>query len=140
MADAMERWPNSGENNETVSSKSLTLVHASTYLSEHQGFTLAHNSIKGMYATFADNPDRGERFGRFATGFGLETEELLENYPWAEKATMVDVGGSHGGVSIRIAEKFPNMTCVVQDLPDTAAEGSSRLPADLKDRVSFMAQ
>ncbi|KAI1367594.1 S-adenosyl-L-methionine-dependent methyltransferase [Xylaria arbuscula] len=120
MADAMEKWPNSEENNET-------------------GFALANNSTKSMFDIFADHPDRAERFGRFFSGSTLATEELLSNYPWAEKATMVDVGGSHGSVAISIAERFPNMTCVVQDLPDTAAEGSSQLPDYLKDRITFMA-
>jgi trans-aconitate methyltransferase len=93
-----------------------------------------------MFDIFADNPSRAERFGRFFTGSTLPTDELLDEYPWAEKATMVDVGGSHGSVAISIAERFPNMTCTVQDLPDTVAEGESRLPTHLKDRVTFMAQ
>ncbi|KAI1110868.1 S-adenosyl-L-methionine-dependent methyltransferase [Nemania sp. NC0429] len=61
------------------------------------------------------------------------------NDAWAEKATMVDVGGSHGSVAIHVAERFPNMSCVVQDLPDTVADGESRLPPHLKGRVTFMA-
>jgi hypothetical protein len=95
-----------------------------------------------MYDIFADNPDRGDRFGRFFSKPDpiVRADSLLDNYPWSEKATMVDVGGSHGSVAISIAERFANMSCVVQDLPDTVAEGEARLPANLRDRVTFMAQ
>ncbi|KAI1123316.1 S-adenosyl-L-methionine-dependent methyltransferase [Nemania abortiva] len=122
MADAMEKWPNSEENNET-------------------GFSLANNSSKGMYDIFADNPDRGERFGRYFSKPEpvAAPDEILDHYPWSGKVTMVDVGGSHGAVAIGIAKRFPNIKCTVQDLPETAAEGASRLPADLRDRVTFMA-
>ncbi|KAI1264672.1 S-adenosyl-L-methionine-dependent methyltransferase [Xylariaceae sp. FL1019] len=120
MADAMERWPNSEENNQT-------------------GFALANNSDQSMFGIFAAHPDRGDRFGRFFSGPDIATRELLEQYPWADKATMVDVGGSHGSVAIRVAERFSNMTCIVQDLPDTIANRDSKLSEHLKDRVSFMA-
>ncbi|KAI0602839.1 S-adenosyl-L-methionine-dependent methyltransferase [Biscogniauxia sp. FL1348] len=120
MADAMEKWPNSEEANET-------------------GFSLANNSNKSMFDIFAENPDRGERFGMYFSKPNESADGLLDNYPWESKATMVDVGGSHGSVAIGIAKRFPNMKCIVQDLPDTVAEGSARLPAGLQDQVTFMA-
>ncbi|KAI1651918.1 S-adenosyl-L-methionine-dependent methyltransferase [Daldinia loculata] len=120
MADALEKWPNSEENNET-------------------GFALANNSNKSMYDILAEYPERGERFGRYFSQPGSTDDGIFGNYPWAEKTTMVDVGGSHGSVAIGIAERYPNMKCFVQDLPDTVAEGASRLPAELRDRVTFMA-
>ncbi|OTA92758.1 hypothetical protein M434DRAFT_31515 [Hypoxylon sp. CO27-5] len=115
MADAMEKWPNSEENNET-------------------GFALANNSNKSMYGILADNPDRAERFGMYFSQPNESADGILNNYPWEDKDTMVDVGGSHGSVAIGIAKKFPNIKCVVQDLPGTVAEGASRLPAELQDR------
>ncbi|KAL7621383.1 hypothetical protein AAE478_008705 [Parahypoxylon ruwenzoriense] len=120
MADAMERWPNSEENNET-------------------GFSLANNSNKSMFDIFGENLDRAERFGTYFSRSGDAGDALLDNYPWASKDVVVDVGGSHGSVAIRIAERFPNIKCVVQDLPDTIADGASKLPAGLRDRVTFMA-
>ncbi|KAI1771117.1 S-adenosyl-L-methionine-dependent methyltransferase [Hypoxylon cercidicola] len=119
-ADAMEKWPNSEESNQT-------------------GFTLANNSDKSMYDILAENPDRAERFGKYFSQPNESADGLLDNYPWKGKETMVDVGGSHGSVAISIAQRFPNMKCIVQDLPDTASEGASRLPASLQDRVTFMA-
>ncbi|KAI1345640.1 S-adenosyl-L-methionine-dependent methyltransferase [Xylaria sp. FL0043] len=116
-----EFWP-AGENNET-------------------GFALANNSNKGMFDIFANNQYRADRFGRYFSKPDPDptNDGILENYPWGEKATMVDVGGSHGNVAINIAETFPNMKCIVQDLPDTVVEGASYLPKHMQGRVAFMA-
>lgn len=65
---------------------------------------------------------------------------LLDNYPWDQKCTMVDVGGSHGSIPISVAERFPNMKCFVQDLPGVIEEGKSRLPDTLQGRIEFMDQ
>ena len=51
----------------------------------------------------------------------------------------MDVGGSHGEYSIAVAQRFPSMKCIVQDLPNVIGRAESLLPSDLKDRVSFMA-
>ncbi|KAI2467442.1 S-adenosyl-L-methionine-dependent methyltransferase [Annulohypoxylon bovei var. microspora] len=120
MVDAMEKWPNSEENNET-------------------GFSLAHNSDKGLYDTLAENPDRAKRFGTYFFA-DIDPPNLLpDNYPWVGNEKVVDVGGSHGTMSISLAKRFPNIKCVVQDLPVNAEEGAARLPTELKDRVTFMA-
>ncbi|KAI1846473.1 hypothetical protein JX266_007370 [Neoarthrinium moseri] len=137
MADAMERWPNSEESNETVRFFDLDARVERRLIS--QGFALANNSNKGMFDIFVDNPERAARFGLYFSKPDQTADGLLDDYPWAGLNTMVDVGGSHGSVAIGIAERFPNMKCVVQDLPDTVAEGASRLPAALHGQVSFMA-
>lgn len=93
-----------------------------------------------MFDIFADQPDRADRFGHYFSKPDPTADGLLDDYPWADKKTMVDVGGSYGSVAIRIAERFPNMKCSVQDLPDTVAEGASLLPVALRDRATFMAQ
>ncbi|KAI9703100.1 MAG: hypothetical protein M1820_005972 [Bogoriella megaspora] len=119
-ADAMEKWPNSEENNET-------------------GFALANNSDKSMYEIFTESPERADRFGMYFSKADEPPHLLLDNYPWAEKTSMVDVGGSHGSIAISIAEKFPAIKCTVQDFPDTVSEGAARLPSSLRGRVDFMA-
>ncbi|KAI1084347.1 S-adenosyl-L-methionine-dependent methyltransferase [Whalleya microplaca] len=120
MADAMEKWPNSEENNET-------------------GFSLANNTNKSMFDYFADHPERAARFGML---FSLNEEPLHllhDGYPWESKMSVVDVGGGHGTIAISLAKRFPHLKCTVQDLPATVAEGASQLPEALRDRVSFMA-
>ncbi|KAI0975394.1 S-adenosyl-L-methionine-dependent methyltransferase [Xylaria arbuscula] len=104
-----------------------------------QGFTLSNNNNKSIFSIFADEPERGDRFGRYFSGFDFAVDRLLEEYPWAEKTTVVNVGGSHSSVAISITERFPNIKCVVQDLPNTISKRASLLPAYLHDRVSFMA-
>lgn len=93
----------------------------------------------------AKEPGRLERFanamGMFSKGPGYSPRWLLENYPWNRigAGTVVDVGGSNGDYSIPIAQEFPRIKCVVQDLPEVVLKAEPRLPADLRDRVSFMA-
>jgi len=76
------------------------------------------------------------------TGEGYELSYLLDNYDWASldanSATLVDIGGSHGFVCVALAERFPNMKFVVQDLQKTIASAPP-LEGDLAERIKFMA-
>lgn len=92
------------------------------------------------------SPEAAKQFSNgmnfFQTFPGLEPEHLLEAFDFSsleQDALMVDIGGSHGGVSFFVARSCPNMRCIVQDLPVTIAKVASGLPEDLKERVSFMA-
>jgi 16S rRNA G1207 methylase RsmC len=93
-----------------------------------------------MFDIFAQDPARGARFGMLFSRADEPSSMLLDNYPWSDIQTFIDVGGSHGSIAIGLANRFPQVKCVVQDLPDTVAEGIARLPVQLKDRVTFMAQ
>ncbi|KAF2735515.1 S-adenosyl-L-methionine-dependent methyltransferase [Polyplosphaeria fusca] len=121
VADALEKWPGSEENNET-------------------GFSLVNNSSKSLYDILAADPVRNARFGMLFNRPDEPLDLIIENYPWQDFNSVVDVGGSHGAVAIAIAEKFPHMKCIVQDLPETVKEGAARLPVKLEDRVEFMVQ
>ena len=76
----------------------------------------------------------------FNTGPGMEPTHLLDHYPWHTlgKATVVDVGGAYGSVSIALAERFPALVCVVQDRPEVVAEARSRMTQNSTGQVSFM--
>ena len=65
---------------------------------------------------------------------------LVNNFDFGSigQGTIVDVGGSHGQVSIAIAQKYPDVKCIVQDLPDVITGLESRLPDGLKGRVHGM--
>ncbi len=65
---------------------------------------------------------------------------LIDNFDFGSigHGIIVDVGGSHGQVSIEIARKHPNVKCIIQDLADTIAGLESRVPEDLKNRISGM--
>ena len=77
----------------------------------------------------------------FTTGKGYEPEQLINNYPWNElgTATVVDVGGSQGEISIAIAQSFPLLSCIVQDRPEVIADKEATVPMELRNRVTFMA-
>jgi hypothetical protein len=93
-----------------------------------------------MYDIFSENPARAEKFGKLFSQVDEPPHLLLDSYPWEDVGTFVDVGGSHGSIAISIAKQFPSVKCIVQDLPDTVAEGAARLPSELKERVTFQAQ
>jgi hypothetical protein len=68
-----------------------------------------------MFDFFEDHPERMSRFKdgmSFLSTFpGLEPSYTVKAYDWASlgKATVVDVGGSHGLVSIALAKEFPDL-------------------------------
>lgn len=72
---------------------------------------------------------------------GFETTRVVDSFDWAavKNGTVVDVGGSHGYVSIELARKFPSLRFIVQDQEKVIIEVSSMVPEDVADRVSFMA-
>jgi hypothetical protein len=87
---------------------------------------------------------RVERFAAamslFSKGPGYSPKWLLENYPWdlIGAGTVVDIGGSNGEYSIPIVQKFPEMKCIIQDLPGVISKAEAGLPSELKDRATLM--
>lgn len=80
----------------------------------------------------------------FNTSQGNEVEHLLDNYQFDSfnKALLVDVGGSHGVIATAIAKKFPQISCIVQDVPETIAQALSNpriSDPTLGSRITFMA-
>ena len=97
----------------------------------------------------------------YTEGTGYDLKHLVDNYPWSSigEGTVVDVrhlllessaglrdlkltrrfqiGGSNGFVSVRLAESFPSLRCIVQDFPSMIVSGAEHLPAELADRVTF---
>ena len=76
----------------------------------------------------------------FSTRPGLEAAHIVNGFSWEalQNGTVVDVGGSHGSVSIALAQSFPSLHITVQDQPEVVREGRSKLPKGLQDRVAFM--
>ncbi|RAR07210.1 S-adenosyl-L-methionine-dependent methyltransferase [Stemphylium lycopersici] len=98
---------------------------------------------------FIENDGEGERKGWRQRNFVrfmayikdlFQTEGLvLDAIDWkaAGDVTVVDLGGSAGHDDAVLAVKFPNLSIVVQDLPEVAPVFEREFPADLKSRVSF---
>ena len=113
-------------------------------LTNQKGFSIANKTTDGFFDDLTKHPSRAARFANamslFSSADGFEPRHLLNAFSWASlgAGVVVDVGGSHGSISIALARSFPSLRCVVQDLPETVAKGKSEIPPDVLDRVDFM--
>lgn len=124
--NALAKWPMSEEPNQT-------------------GFSLANQSDKSMYEILSQFPERAQRFGNsmnsYVQGAGYDLAHIVDNWSWDElgSGTVVDVGGSEGFVCLALARKFPSLSFVVQDIEPVIEGARKKVPADVADRVEFMA-
>ena len=68
----------------------------------------------------------------------LSLSFLVKDLEWETEGSpeiMVDIGGSHGSISIELLHTFPNLRSIVQDLQDTIP--TALVPEDLTDRLDF---
>ncbi|KAI5464393.1 putative O-methyltransferase [Mariannaea sp. PMI_226] len=75
-----------------------------------------------------------------ASASAVKSEEVLKSgYDWSKLggATVVDVGGSSGHDAVHLANNFPNVKIVVQDLPKVEESFNTKVPDELKSRISF---
>ena len=127
LADAIEKWPGSEEATETA-------------------FNLSANTELSFWEDKAAHPEKAHRFAGamafLANKPGREKEFLIDNVDWTSTlsppdrtgtGTIVDVGGSHGFISLALAERLPSVTFIVQDVPNVI----SRAPKDANPRVEF---
>jgi hypothetical protein len=121
--DALQRWPDAQEPNQT-------------------SFNIAHKTDDLFFATIAKEPARDSRYadamGWFNSGPGLEPTGLVDSISWGQYHTVVDVGGNTGLVSQAIARKHESVKFIVQDRPETVADGIKRLPSKFHDQITFM--
>ena len=99
-----------------------------------------------MYSFLAQDHTRAKRFAGTMSMASPESLTFLSSTPiWQSlrpTATVVDVGGSRGHVSAFLAQSFPDISFIVQDLPSTTLDAepapSYVLPEDMKARVRIM--
>lgn len=91
------------------------------------------------------DPVRAKRFGNAMRAYSAEDEfgvrHLLDAYNWEAlgKATVVDVGGSTGAVSVALAKKFPKLRFVVQDMEPVISQRPPLEDSSLENRIEYMA-
>ncbi|GKZ23561.1 hypothetical protein AbraIFM66951_007559 [Aspergillus brasiliensis] len=126
VLDAMKKWPGSEESTETA-------------------VNLAFNQSLGWYDFLQANPEKAHRYNMamkaHGDGEGFSIDQTVTGYPWDSRlgpsATVVDMGGNQGFVSFALADAFPQMRFIVQDLPGMRTpEAMGPLPAHLEGRVT----
>ncbi|KAL2802402.1 S-adenosyl-L-methionine-dependent methyltransferase [Aspergillus granulosus] len=107
------------------------------------GFNIAFGTEDPLFTFLAKHPERFERFNQGMAGLsksgGRSVKQVVEGFPWGQlgNATVVDVGGGNGHVSIALAEAYSNLSFIVQDLDAAITSGAASLPAPLQDRIHF---
>ncbi|KAI0885945.1 S-adenosyl-L-methionine-dependent methyltransferase [Annulohypoxylon maeteangense] len=106
------------------------------------GFNFAFNTVDSepMFVTIGKDPKRAKRMGQAMTsltgGEGYELSYITQGCDLASVdargGTLVDLGGSHGFVSLYLAKQFRNMKFVVQDLANTIDSAPKPVCADAK--------
>ncbi|KAL6803347.1 S-adenosyl-L-methionine-dependent methyltransferase [Trichoderma sp. SZMC 28013] len=122
---AMKKWPGSQEANET--GVNVAFNHSDSFFDHLQ----ADEALAKRYATMLQSHGSRE---------GYDVSHTVSGYPWARlgSSTVVDMGGSEGGVSFAVAERFPQLRFIVQDLAGMRTpEAIDKIPKHLTNRVSL---
>ena len=72
----------------------------------------------------------------------MEPHHILDNYDWEKivgPGLVVDLGGGRGQIAIPLAQRFPTLNVLVQDLDNVIDGAEESVPDELKGRVKFMA-
>ncbi|KAK8044010.1 O-methyltransferase family protein [Apiospora rasikravindrae] len=127
-----------------------------TQKTDETAFALFHKGgqFGGQFETswdYLENDGEGDKKGwrqrnfvqfmSYLKDIFLLEDKVLAAYDWASagKASVVDIGGSAGHDSFVLAQKFPDLTITVQDLPQVQSSFEANRPAAVADRVSFSA-
>ncbi|MEP7270321.1 MAG: methyltransferase [Acidobacteriota bacterium] len=98
-----------------------------------------HTFQKDVWQHYAENPDCADVFNRAMTGFTEVVEKaVLSSYDFSGFATVVDVGGGHGGMLSSILQKYPQARGVLFDAPQVVADAREVMSnAALQGRVEI---
>ncbi|KAI1039955.1 hypothetical protein LB505_006053 [Fusarium chuoi] len=128
MVTAHERWPDSTAPNKAA-------------------FNAAFNTDLRMYEYIAKQPDVYKLFGRvmdaIATSPKSDLKHLVSGFDWAGlgKANVVDIGGNIGHSCVKLAEAFPDLNFIIQDIPHVVEEGAKVIKenneASIANRIQF---
>ena len=98
-----------------------------------------------MWDIHDKDPERARRFAGamelMQSDPGFDIKHIVNGYDWASvgSGTVVDIGGSTGAVMTAICTAYPQLHAIVQELPQTVAQGPQRIPQELSKRIEFMA-
>lgn len=141
--DAMDTF-RSDEPNKTVS---LSHVNAAEYYMKSCRGGICRSVRRNLPVEYyAPHPDIASRFAAsmslFSDTIGLSPSCLVQGYPWSAvgngRGSVVDVGGSRGFQCVAIAQSFPDLQFVVQDLPHMINGAKDTLSSDFESRINFI--
>lgn len=121
--DAMMKWPCSQE-------------------PQHTGVSLNNGTGESMWDMLRHDPKRAQRFAddmKFLQSHPVfNVNHLFNDLEWEKEGcpnVMVDLGGSHGSISVELLRRFPTLKCVIEDLPEMIS--GAVVPSDLEARLEF---
>ncbi|KAL9094170.1 MAG: hypothetical protein Q9165_003585 [Trypethelium subeluteriae] len=101
----------------------------------HVAFCVGMKTDKWPFEYWAQSKELSDRFARYMasvqSSYSTSLEHLVNGFDWArlDKGVVVDVGGSTCSSTIALANAFPDLTFITQDLPDTVANAAKLLSA-----------
>ncbi|KAF7929020.1 hypothetical protein EAE99_004764 [Botrytis elliptica] len=107
-------------------------------------FGLAFDTKDGLFKYLEQSPELMARFVGAMEGVNKDPSQsqkhVITGYPWAElgEATVVDVGGSSGFLSVELAKNYPKLNFVVEDYKKNVEQGAAQLSSELTNRVKFL--
>ncbi|KAK4184518.1 S-adenosyl-L-methionine-dependent methyltransferase [Podospora australis] len=97
------------------------------------GYMVAHNASEpSFYLHLAKDAEKIRRFrnciSHTSAGPQWSMHYLTDYFPWESfgNGTVVDVGGSTGTSMFAVAERFPKLKLIVQDMADAIAQAKQR--------------
>ncbi|KAH6658482.1 S-adenosyl-L-methionine-dependent methyltransferase [Truncatella angustata] len=128
MVDATERWGETKTGNETA-------------------YSLAMGTEKSFFEHINSTPDLAKEIGGYMRSRAVITpqsgvDDLIQYFDWEGLGSglVVDVGGGDGEIAIGLANAFPQLSFVVQDLPrfiDQGKEIAKKLSPAVSSRVEL---
>ncbi|KAF7911084.1 uncharacterized protein EAF01_002592 [Botrytis porri] len=108
------------------------------------GWSHYYKTDQGLFKYHASRPEISRRMAKAKTCFSSaisvssQASFLVKNYPWDTAAKVVDVGGAQGHMCVELAQTYPNLKVVLQDLPDVVDGIERTLSKNVKDRIEII--
>ncbi|KAL8921411.1 MAG: hypothetical protein Q9208_005737 [Pyrenodesmia sp. 3 TL-2023] len=113
-------------------------------------FNVARNTELPFFDYIGQHPEQGKQFASYMKSIlaseGTKVDHLVKGFAWASLggATVVDVGGcgSRCHATIALANEFPRLKFIIQDLPEMIGNSPGHLaalPASVRSRISCQA-
>jgi 6-hydroxytryprostatin B O-methyltransferase len=109
---------------------------------------IGNNDEKSFFARLSSQPYGMKMFteameSRTRVSGGSDKSFFRQGFDWAslDKGPLIDVGGGSGHVTVAIAQDFPDLHVIVQDLPSNEEAAKAQMTAaGVEDRVRFQVQ